>query len=238
MAGSKLEYMTATRMRELLVSRKASAVELLDMHIECLRKLNPIFNAVVALDEDGAHRQARAADDARSRGTDLGKLHGIPMTVKDSFEVLGMPATCGIEELRDYKPAQDAAAITRIRRSGAVIFGKTNVPAGAGDHQTCNILFGLTRNPWNLDRTVGGSSGGAAAALAFGMTPLEFGSDIGGSLRVPAHYCGVYGHKPSFGTVSLEGHIPPPPGHLLQPELAVAGALSISNCCSTSSSIP
>jgi amidase len=226
MAGSELEYMTATRMRELLISRKASAVELLDVHIERVRKLNPMLNAVVALDDDGARQQARAADDARSRGTDLGKLHGVPMTVKDSFEVLGMPATCGIEELKDYKPAQDAAAVARIRGSGAVIFGKTNVPAGAGDHQTCNTLFGLTRNPWNVDRTVGGSSGGAAAALASGMTPLEFGSDIGGSLRVPAHYCGVYGHKSSYGVVSLEGHIPPPPGHLLQPELAVAGPLA------------
>jgi amidase len=148
------------------------------------------------------------------------------MTIKDSFEVAGMPATCGIEQLRHYRPARDAVAVGRIRQGGAVIFGKTNLPAGAADHQSFNSLFGLTRNPWNVERTVGGSSGGSAAALAAGITPLEFGSDIGGSIRVPAHFCGVYGHKPSYGIVSVEGHIPPPPGHLAQPELGVAGPLA------------
>jgi amidase len=125
-----------------------------------------------------------------------------------------MTATCGIKELRHCQPAQDAVAVERIRGAGAVIFGKTNLPAGAADHQSFNALFGLTRNPWNVERTVGGSSGGSAAALAAGLTPLELGSDIGGSIRVPAHFCGVYGHKPSYGLVSVEGHIPPPPGHV------------------------
>jgi amidase len=148
------------------------------------------------------------------------------MTIKDTFEVVGMPATCGLEQLRDYRPSRDATAVTRIRQGGAVIFGKTNLPAGAADHQSSNSLFGLTRNPWNVERTVGGSSGGSAAALAAGMTPLEFGSHIGGSIRVPAHFCGVYGHKPSYGIVSLKGHIPPPPGYLMQPELSVAGPLA------------
>jgi amidase len=226
MPVGQLEYLTAVQMKGLLASRKASALELLDLHLERVRKLNPVFNAVVALDEVGARRQARAVDDALARGMPLGPLHGLPMTIKDTFEVTGMPTTSGFEELRHYRPVQDAAAVARIRHSGAVIFGKTNLPAGAADHQSCNTLFGLTRNPWNVERTVGGSSGGSAAALAAGMTPLEFGSDIGGSIRVPAHFCGVYGHKPSYGIVSLAGHIPPPPGHLLQPELAVAGPLA------------
>jgi amidase len=226
MPNERAEYLTAGQMKGLLVSRNASALELLDLHLERVAKLNPVFNAVVALDEEGARRQARAADDAFARGMHPGPLHGVPMTIKDTFEVVGMPTTSGFEELRQYRPVRDAAAVARIRQSGAVIFGKTNLPAGAADHQSCNTLFGLTRNPWNIERTVGGSSGGSAAALAAGMTPLEFGSDIGGSIRVPAHFCGVYGHKPSYGIVSLEGHIPPPPGHFLQPELGVAGPLA------------
>jgi amidase len=226
MLTADMHYLTAGQLKDALASRKVSALELLDLHLARVKVLNPIYNAVVALDEEGARRQARAADEVFAKGIDLGPLHGLPMTIKDSFAVAGMAATCGIEELRDYRPAHDATAVARIRASGAVIFGKTNLPAGAADHQSFNALFGLTRNPWNVDRTVGGSSGGSAAALAAGFTPLELGSDIGGSIRVPAHFCGVYGHKPSYGIVSLEGHIPPPPGHFFQPELAVAGPLA------------
>jgi amidase len=226
MTADDPEYLTAKQFKELLTSRRVSALELLELHLARVKKLNPVYNAVVALDEEGARQQARVADDAFARGIDLGPLHGIPMTIKDTFEVVGMPTTCGLEPLRDYRPSRDATAVTRIRQSGAVIFGKTNLPAGAADHQSGNSLFGLTRNPWDVERTVGGSSGGSAAALAAGMTPLEFGSDIAGSIRVPAHFCGVYGHKPSYGIVSLKGHIPPPPGQLSQPELVVAGPLA------------
>jgi amidase len=226
MTADDSEYLSAWQFKELLRSRRVSALELLELHLARVKKLNPAYNAIVALDEEGACQQARIADDAFARGIDLGPLHGIPMTIKDTFEVMGMPTTCGLEHLRDYRPPRDATAVTRIRQGGAVIFGKTNLPAGAADHQSCNSLFGLTRNPWNVERTVGGSSGGSAAALAAGMTPLEFGSDIGGSIRVPAHFCGVYGHKPSYGIVSLKGHIPPPPGDLSQPELGVAGPLA------------
>jgi amidase len=231
-------YLTAWQFKELLISRRVSVLELLELHLARVRKLNPAYNAVVALDEEGARQQARIADEAFARGIDLGPLHGIPMTIKDTFEVVGMPATCGLEQLRDYRPSRDATAVTRIRQGGAVIFGKTNLPAGAADHQSSNSLFGLTRNLWNVERTVGGSSGGSAAALAAGMTPLEFGSDIGGSIRVPAHFCGVYGHKPSYGIVSLKGHIPPPPGYLMQPELSVAGPLGAVRLISNSCSIP
>jgi amidase len=219
-------FLTATEQRELLTSRRISAVELLDAHLARVRSANPTYNAVVALDEEGARQQARRADEQLARGDAVGPLHGLPMTIKDSFAVTGMPTTCGLEDLRDYRPAQDAAAVAQIRQAGAVIFGKTNLPAGAADHQSCNTLFGLTRNPWDLDRTVGGSSGGAAAALAAGLTSLELGSDIGGSIRCPAHFCGVYGHKPSYGLISTEGHIPPAPGSIAPKDLSVAGPLA------------
>lgn len=219
-------FLAATEQRALLLARRISALELLELHLDRLKRVNPSCNAVVALDEEGARRQARAADERLARGEKARPLHGLPMTIKDSFAVAGMAATCGLEELRDYRPPEDAVAVAKIRASGAVIFGKTNLPAGAADHQSCNALFGLTRNPWDSERTVGGSSGGAAAALAAGLTTLELGSDIGGSIRVPAHFCGVYGHKPSHGLVSTEGHIPPPPGHIAPVELGVAGPLA------------
>lgn len=221
-----IEYKPATELRKLLADRKISALELLEAHLARVEKLNPVYNAIVALDVEGAKERAREADEAIARGRSHGPLHGLPMTIKDAFEVAGMPATCGIEELCDYRPDHDAASVSKLRRAGAIIFGKTNLPAGATDHQSYNSLFGITRNPWNPDRTPGGSSGGSAAALAAGMTSLEMGSDIGGSIRVPAHFCGVYGHKPSYGIVPGQGHIPPPPGHLLQVDLGVVGPLA------------
>jgi len=226
MSTTEICWLTATEQKAMLASRQVSACELLDLHLDRVTRLNPSCNAVVALDEDGARHEARDADERLARGEVTGPLHGLPMTIKDSFAVTGMAATCGLEELRDYRPGEDAVAVAKIRASGAVIFGKTNLPAGAADHQSCNTLFGLTRNPWDPARTVGGSSGGSAAALAAGLTSLELGSDIGGSIRVPAHFCGVYGHKPSYGIVSTEGHIPPPPGHLAPPELGVVGPLA------------
>lgn len=226
MSADEICFLTATEQRSLLNARRISARELLDLHLDRVKRVNPSCNAVVALDEEGARRQAGAADEKVARGEMAGPLHGLPMTIKDSFAVAGMPATCGLEELRDYRPREDAVAVAKIRAAGAVTFGKTNLPAGAADHQSCNTLFGLTRNPWDGERTVGGSSGGSAAALAAGLTSLELGSDIGGSIRVPAHFCGVYGHKPSYGLVSTEGHIPPPPGHIAPVELGVAGPLA------------
>jgi amidase len=226
MSSNGILYLSATDQKNLLMSRRMGALELLDLHLDRVKQVNPTVNAVVALDEESARRQARAADDGLARGESAGPLHGLPMTIKDSFSVMGMTATSGLEALRDYLPPQDAVAVAKIRASGAVIFGKTNLPAGAADHQSSNTLYGLTRNPWDLERTVGGSSGGSAAALASGMTSLELGSDIGGSIRVPAHFCGVYGHKSSYGLVSAKGHIPPPPGYLAPTELAVVGPLA------------
>jgi amidase len=226
MPANETCFLTAIEQKEMLASRRISALELLEEHLDRVRRVNPSYNAVVALDEDGARQQARIADEKLARVEIVGPLHGLPITIKDSFAVAGMTTTCGLEELRDHRPTQDAVAVSKIRAAGAVIFGKTNLPAGAADHQSCNTLFGLTRNPWDGERTVGGSSGGSAAALAAGLTTLELGSDIGGSIRVPAHFCGVYGHKPSYGLLSTEGHIPPPPGHIAPPELGVAGPLA------------
>src|SRR5690606_29651785 len=169
-------------------------------------------------DPDRARAEAREIDRQRASGEPLGPLAGLPITIKDSFEVTGMPTTCGFKDLRDHFPARDADAVTLLRQAGANVFGKTNLPAGASDWQSFNPVYGVSRNPWNPDRTVGGSSGGAAGAVAAGFTSFELGSDIGGSIRIPSHFCGVFGHKPTYGLVPLRGHIPPPPGMLSQPE--------------------
>src|SRR5262249_46158083 len=155
MTVTDIGYHTASQLNEMLASGQISARELLDEHIARVRRFNPGINAVVALDEEGAREAAQKADGARSQGIVLGPLHGLPITIKDSFAVAGMAATCGLEKLRDYRPAEDAAAVAKLRAAGAIIFGKTNLPPAAADHQSCNSLFGLTKNPWNADRTVG-----------------------------------------------------------------------------------
>jgi amidase len=226
MPDNSLSFASAGELTRALRERKVGAVELLDLHLARMRAVNPAINAIVATDEQGARAQARRADEALARGELLGPLHGLPMTLKDTFEVVGMPATCGIPALRNHMPKTDAAVAAALRAAGAVIFGKSNVPEGAGDHQSYNAIYGLTRNPWDLARSAGGSSGGAAAALATGMTPLEVGSDVGGSIRCPAHFCGLFGHKPSYGLVPLFGHIPPPPGTYHEPIMEVAGPLA------------
>ena len=219
-----VEMRSATDLLALLRARKIGAVELLRLVLARLERLNPRFNMVVALDADGALAAAQRADSAPASAR--GPLHGLPMTVKDAWEVVGMTATCGIQPLAQHRPQRDADAVARLRAAGAIPFGKTNVPTGAGDHQSYNPIYGRTNNPWNVERTVGGSSGGAAAAVATGVSALELGSDIGGSIRCPAHFCGVYGHKPSYGIVPMRGHIPPPPGGLYTIELGVGGPLA------------
>jgi amidase len=221
-----VELLAATELVGLLRARKLSAVELLQMYLARVEKYNPQFNVIVTLDAEGAMQAARHADEAIARGDNIGPLHGLPMTLKDAWEVTGMTATCGFPHLAQHRPTRDADAVARLRDAGAIFFGKTNVPVGAGDHQSYNSLYGQSNNPWNTGRTVGGSSGGAAGAVAAGLTALEFGSDIGGSIRCPAHFCGVYGHKPSYGIVPMRGHIPPPPGGLAGIELGVAGPIA------------
>jgi len=220
-----LPYRSARALRSALGKRQISAVELLEEHLKQFRALNPALNVVVATDIDGARAAAKRADAVLASG-EAGPLTGLPMTVKDVFEVVGMPATCGLPALANHRPMRDADAVAALRAAGAVIWGKTNVPAGAVDHQSFNSVYGLSRNPWNPERTPGGSSGGAAAAVAAGMTPLELCSDIGGSIRVPSHFNGVYGMKPSWGLVSGRGHIPPMPGARGKTPLGVYGPIA------------
>ncbi len=219
-----VELRSATEILALLRERKLGSLELLEMLLTRVERLNPGLNAVVAMDIESARRDARAADNLPR--DQRGPLHGMPITIKDAWEVVGMPATCGMPELARHRPEQDADAVARLRAAGAVLFGKTNVPLGAADGQSYNPVYGVTRNPWNPERTPGGSSGGAAAAVAAGFTPLELGSDIGGSIRIPAHFCGIYGHKTSYGVVPMRGHIPPPPGSLTAPLLGIGGPLA------------
>ena len=217
-------FQSASRWLELLRDRRIGAVELLDLHLAQLDRHNRSVNAVVATNIDGARAAAKAADNAPLSAR--GVLHGLPMTIKDSFEVAGMPTTCGFPFLADHRPEKDADTVARLKAAGAIVYGKTNLPPGAFDWQSANPVYGQTNNPWNLDRSPGGSSGGSAAAVAAGFSSLELGSDIGGSIRVPAHFCGIYGHKPSHGIVAGAGHIPPLPGFHLHVEMGVYGPLA------------
>lgn len=205
MAGAH-EQLAAIRSKEL------SSVEMLEIVLDRVGRHNGTLNALVSFDEEGARTAARRADDATARGDDLGPLHGLPISVKDSYETAGLRTTCGQKRLADYVPAQDAEAVRRLRHAGAVIFAKSNLPTGNQDVQASNPVFGRTNNPWDLDRSPGGSAGGGAAATAVGMTALDFGSEIGGSTRIPSHYCGLFGHKASTRSVPLAGHIPYAPG--------------------------
>jgi amidase len=199
-------YRSATAMAQAVRAGKVGCLELLERHLARVGQHNPALNAVVVLDADRARARAREADAAIARGQSWGPLHGVPMTVKESFDVPGLPTTWGVPAHRDNVATAPAAAVEALLQAGAIVFGKTNVPLLLGDMQTFNEIYGTTSNPWDVERVPGGSSGGAAAALAAGMTALELGSDIGGSIRNPAHYCGVYGHKPSFGLVPQHGH--------------------------------
>ena len=198
-------YRTAGEQVADLAARRVSAVELLDQAIARIEALDKSINAVVVRDFDRARQAAIAADQALARG-ERRPLLGLPMTVKESFNVAGLPTTWGIPAFKDWRPAEDAVPVERLKAAGAVIIGKTNVPVALADWQSTNPIYGTTNNPYDVERTPGGSSGGAAAALAAGYVALELGSDIGGSLRTPAHYCGVFAHKPTYGVIARRGH--------------------------------
>lgn len=191
-----------------LADGKISALELARAAIARIEARDGAINAVVVRDFDRALKAAREADAALARG-ERGPLLGLPMTVKEAHHVAGLPTTWGMEHWRAWRAPADSVGVSRLKAAGAVILGKTNVPPMLSDWQSDNPVYGRTRNPWDPGRSPGGSSGGSAAALAAGMVPLEFGSDIGGSIRVPAAFCGVYGHKPSYGIIPLRGHEPP-----------------------------
>jgi len=199
--------LSATDMSRKMATGELSSEQILDAVLEQISVCNGYVNAVVTLDESGARAQARRADEAYARGQSLGPLHGIPVTIKDSYETAGLLTTAGFPPLKKYVPDQDATPVARLKAAGAVIVGKTNLPVLAGDFQTRNPIFGRSNNPWDTARTPGGSTGGGAAAVATGMSALELGSDLGGSARLPAHYCGISSFKPSANRISLVGHI-------------------------------
>src|SRR5215831_111308 len=203
-----LEYQTAEALLAALAARQISAVELTNHAIQRIEALDGGINAVVVRDFERARAAAAEADKALAAG-ERRPLLGLPMTVKEAFNVAGLPTTWGFPSGKDWRPAEDALIVARAKAAGAIILGKTNVPVGLADWQSYNDIYGTTNNPWDLTRTPGGSSGGSAASLAAGYVPLELGSDIGGSLRAPAHFCGVASHKPSLGLVPSRGHTPP-----------------------------
>jgi amidase len=201
-----IAFAPATRLASLIRRKKIGCLELLEHYLARFEKYNPAVNAIVVTDIAGARKRARAADRALAKGQPWGPFHGVPMTIKESFNIAGLPTTWGIPGQEKTPAKRNAAAVERWLAAGAVIFGKTNVPIHLADGQSFNAVYGATRNPWDLTRTPGGSSGGSAAALAAGLTGIETGSDIASSIRNPAHNCGVYGHKPTYGLCPLRGH--------------------------------
>ncbi len=226
-APGELGFKSATELIGMLERRQIGSEELTQYFIDRIEKYDATLNAVVVRDFDRALEAARAADAALARGEVLGRLHGLPMTIKEAYDVAGLPTTWGHPDQLQNVPQTDAVVVERLKAAGAHFLGKTNVPIDLGDFQSYNDVYGTTNNPWDLSRTPGGSSGGSAVALASGMTGLESGSDIGGSIRNPAHFCGVYGHKPTWGTVPSRGHQPPGvPAGPNEPDLAVVGPMA------------
>lgn len=218
-----LTYASATQLAKLIRDRTLSSLEIVDIYLAKIVKHNPKLNAICTLDAENAREQAKKADEATVEGESWGPLHGVPITVKDIFETQYLKTTAGYKPLRDYIPEQDATVVARLRAAGAVVLGKTNLAELAGDFQSTNSLFLRVNNPWNTDYTPGGSSGGSAAAVAAGLTALDLGNDIAGSIRQPAHFCGVYGLKPTDGRLSTAGTIPEVPGmpHCLRQMMTV-----------------
>ena len=200
--------------------------ELLDAQLARIEAANPALNAVVSVDAERARSAAGAADDAVARGESIGPLHGVPVTLKDAYEVAGWTSTGGSTQLSGHVPDRDAPAVAALREAGIVLLGRTNVPEWSGDVQTYNDVFGVTNNPWDTSRTPGGSSGGAGVAVATGMSSFELGTDIGGSVRIPAAFNGVCGHKPSWGVVSTAGYLDHAAGSQMPRSVNVFGPLA------------
>ncbi len=221
---TELVFKSALDLGRMLRARKISSQDLLQACLDQYAKHNDSINAVVVTQLDKAKAAAAAADKRLKKGRALSAFDGVPMTMKESFDWVGSPSTWGDPALRDNMPAVDAVALQRLTAAGAVPYGKTNVPLHLADWQSFNAIYGTTNNPWDVTRTPGGSSGGAAAALATGMSAMEIGSDIGASIRNPAHYCGVYGHKPTYGVVPYRGHLMP--GSVSISDITVAGPMA------------
>jgi amidase len=219
-----LPFRSALELAAEIRAKRISSRELLELYLRRVERYNGKLNAIIATTLDAARRRADEADKALARGEVWGPFHGVPMTVKESYDVVGLPTTWGAPEFKDSIATKNALAVDRLIAAGAVLFGKTNVPLMLADWQSYNAVYGTTNNPWDVTRTPGGSSGGAAAALAAGLTGIEAGSDIGSSLRNPAHYCGVYAHKPTWGVVSPRGHAVG--GRVAYADIAVVGPLA------------
>src|SRR6266702_3198128 len=201
-------FSSTTQLAAAIRAGHVSATEVLEAHLAQIATHNPALNAIVTMDAEQALKRAHEADEALARGEVWGPLHGVPFTLKDAHATAGMRTTTGFPPLADYVPQEDSTVTARLKAAGGILMGKTNVAMMLADYQSNNPIFGRTNNPWNIERTPGGSSGGAAAALAAGMTPFDIGSDLSASIRIPAHFCGVYGLKPTEQRVSLTGLIP------------------------------
>ena len=221
---TELAFQSALQLGATIRNKSISAAEMLDYFLARVEKFNPALNAIVVEDFDRAREFAKKADKALARDEVWGPLHGVPMTLKESYDVAGLLTTRGNPDLKDNRADRDALSVTRLKQLGVNLFGKTNVPYNLADMQSFNDIYGTTNNPWDLSRAPGGSSGGSAATLAAGMTGLDSGSDIGGSIRNPAHFCGVFGHKPTFGLLPPRGHAGP--GVLGESDLTVIGPMA------------
>jgi amidase len=217
---------SASRLAAALAAKELSSRELLDVYLDRIERLDGPLNSVVTLDAERATADAARADELTARGESSGPLHGLPITVKDAIETAGIRSTGGATELRDHVPVVDAPAVASLKAAGAIVFGKTNLPRWSGDLQTFNEMFGTTNNPWDVSRTPGGSSGGPAVAVACGFTSFELGTDIGGSVRIPSHFCGIYGLKPSFGVVPQRGYLDHVGGGTTDADINVFGPLA------------
>ena len=219
-----LHHLTAVQLAKKVRDKEVGCVELLEYFLDRCRRYNESVNAIIVWNTEAARIRAEAADVALEKGDIWGPLHGVPMTIKESYDVSGLPTTWGVPEYKSHVAQTNAVVVDRMLKAGVVLFGKTNVPLLLGDWQTFNEIYGTTSNPWDLERVPGGSSGGSAAALSAGLTGIESGSDIGGAIRNPAHYCGVYGHKPTWGVVPVRGQALP--GDLADTDIAVVGPLA------------
>ena len=223
-----LAFSSAVEAGRAIAAGRLSSLELTQDALARIERFNPALNAYVNVQAETALAEARAADAALAKGVSWGPLHGVPIAIKESFAVAGLPQTVGLPALADHRPAEDSEAVARLRAGGGIVLGNTNVPLLLWDLQSFNEIYGTSSNPWDLERTPGGSSGGSAAALAAGLGYVAMGSDIGGSIRTPAHFCGVYGHKPTLNVVPRRGHIPPLPGTPPRPptDLPVTGPMA------------
>ena len=224
--SQEVAYWSVVEQAKAIKEGEFTSRELLELTIERIESVNPELNAVVTMDLDLARKLADEADAKLKAGSVVGPLHGIPITVKDALETAGIRSTGGATELHNHVPDRDAPVVKAVKDAGAIVLGKTNLPRWSGDIQAYNDMFGTTVNPWNSDRVPGGSSGGAAAAVSAGLSSFEIGTDIGGSIRFPASFCGIYGHKPSFGIVPSTGYIDHEAGGTTEADVNVIGPMA------------